>query len=59
MNLGRHSDSWRAFCEQAGVEFALIDTELAFERFGGRPAAQASTQGNGSPAHADAVAEGA
>ncbi len=25
MNLGRHAESWRAFCEQAGVEFASID----------------------------------
>ena len=24
MNLGRHAGSWRAFCEQAGVEFAQI-----------------------------------
>ena len=24
MNLGRHAASWRAFCEQAGVEFAQI-----------------------------------
>ena len=24
MNLGRHADSWRAFAEQAGVEFAQI-----------------------------------
>ena len=24
MNLGRHAESWRAFCEQAGVEFAPI-----------------------------------
>jgi L-arabinose isomerase len=24
MNLGRHADAWRAFCEQAGVEFAPI-----------------------------------
>jgi L-arabinose isomerase len=24
MNLGRHADAWHAFCEQAGIEFALI-----------------------------------
>ena len=24
MNLGRHADAWRAFCEQAGVEYAPI-----------------------------------
>ena len=24
MNLGRHGEAWRSFCEQAGVEFAAI-----------------------------------
>jgi L-arabinose isomerase len=24
MNLGRHTDAWRAFCEHAGIEFAQI-----------------------------------
>ena len=24
MNLGRHAESWRVFCEQAGIEFAPI-----------------------------------
>jgi L-arabinose isomerase len=24
MNLGRHAEAWRVFCEQAGIEFALI-----------------------------------
>ena len=25
MNLGRHAESWRVFCEQAGIEFAPIE----------------------------------
>src|SRR5829696_1843786 len=29
MHLGRHTDSWRAFCEQAGIELAVIDTQFA------------------------------
>jgi L-arabinose isomerase len=55
MNLGRHGDSWRAFCEQAGVEFALIDTELASERLHGRPAGERAGQSDGAPAHAGQV----
>jgi L-arabinose isomerase len=27
MTLGRHAEDWRAFCEQAGIEFALIATD--------------------------------
>ena len=45
MNLGRHAESWRVFCEQAGIEFAPIDTEP--RRALRRPAAaEASRQAN-------------
>jgi L-arabinose isomerase len=49
MNLGRHADSWRAFCEQAGVEFAAIDAGSVAAPLHAVPSA------NGSPAHADGV----
>jgi hypothetical protein len=48
MHLGRHADSWRAFCELAGIELAVIDTELGAVR----PHVSMS-RANGAPAHAD------
>jgi L-arabinose isomerase len=47
MHLGRHADSWRAFCEQAGIELAVIDTDSASV-----PPATAVSRTNGAPARA-------
>jgi L-arabinose isomerase len=48
MNLGRHGEAWRAFCEQAGLEFALIDAELTSQQLRGRPSPATSERANGS-----------